>query len=104
MGHFGRGPIRLAWFSLGFPALLLNYFGQGALILSNPEQATQPFYNLAPPWALYPLVFLATLATIIASQAIISGAFSLARNALRTSAFYHIPPQQVFEIGIQLEI
>ena len=94
MGHFGRGPIRLAWFSLVFPALLLNYFGQGALILSNPKQATQPFYNLAPPWALYPLVFLATLATIIASQAIISGAFSLARQAMQLGV---TPPMRVIQ-------
>jgi KUP system potassium uptake protein len=94
MGHFGRGPIRLAWFSLVFPALLLNYFGQGALILSNPEQATQPFYNLAPPWALYPLVFLATLATIIASQAIISGAFSMARQAMQLGVS---PPMRIIQ-------
>ncbi len=83
MGHFGRRPIRFAWFTLVFPALLLNYFGQGALILQNPLEATQPFYHLAPAGALYPLVFLATLATIIASQAIISGAFSLTRQAMQ---------------------
>jgi KUP system potassium uptake protein len=81
MGHFGKRPIRLAWFSLVFPALLLNYFGQGALLLSGSKGITQPFYELAPQWALYPLVLLATVATIIASQAVISGAFSLTRQA-----------------------
>ena len=74
MGHFGQRPIRLAWFALVLPALLLNYFGQGALLLSNPEAAAQPFFLLAPDWALYPLVGLATAAAIIASQALISGA------------------------------
>ncbi len=83
MGHFGRKPISVAWFSLVFPALLLNYFGQGALILSHPEKSFQPFYHLAPSFLLYPLVFLATSATIIASQAVISGAFSLTRQAMQ---------------------
>lgn len=83
MGHFGRAPIRLAWFGYVLPALLLNYFGQGALILTNPSEATEPFYHLAPSWALYPLVTLATLATIIASQAVISGVFSLTRQAIQ---------------------
>ncbi len=83
MGHFGRRPIRLAWFALVLPALLLNYFGQGALILLNPRAATQPFYLMAPSWALMPLVVLATLAAIIASQALISGAFSLTRQAIQ---------------------
>jgi KUP system potassium uptake protein len=83
MGHVGRGPIRRAWFSLVLPALLLNYFGQGALILSNPYEVTHPFYHLAPSWALYPLILLATLATVIASQAIISGVFSLTRQAIQ---------------------
>ncbi|HXF64054.1 MAG TPA: potassium transporter Kup [Caldilineaceae bacterium] len=81
MGHFGPRPIRLAWFTLVLPALLLNYFGQGALLLRRPEAAENPFYLLAPSWALYPLVVLATLATIIASQALISGAFSLTMQA-----------------------
>ncbi|MDP9316829.1 MAG: potassium transporter Kup [Chloroflexota bacterium] len=81
MGHFGRPPIRLAWFVLVLPALLLNYFGQGALLLRNPEAAENSFYLLAPAWALYPLVGLATLATIIASQALISGAFSITMQA-----------------------
>ncbi|WP_246561238.1 potassium transporter Kup [Geobacter grbiciae] len=90
MGHFGRFPIRLAWFALVLPALLLNYFGQAALILLNPGQARQPFFNLAPGWALYPLVVLATLATVIASQAVISGAFSLTRQAVQLGQFPHV--------------
>jgi KUP system potassium uptake protein len=83
MGHFGRRPIRLAWFGLVLPALLLNYFGQGALLLGNPAAAEQPFFLLAPGWALLPLVGLATAAAIIASQALISGAFSLTRQAIQ---------------------
>jgi KUP system potassium uptake protein len=90
MGHFGRFPIRLAWFSLVLPALLLNYFGQAALILLHPEQAHQPFFNLAPGWALYPLVLLATIATVIASQAVISGAFSLTRQAVQLGQCPHV--------------
>ena len=82
MGHFGRRPIRLAWFCLVLPALLLNYFGQGAMLLMNPT-AAQPFFQLAPTWALLPLVGLATCAAIIASQALISGAFSLTRAAIQ---------------------
>jgi KUP system potassium uptake protein len=83
MGHFGLKPIRYAWFGFVFPALLLNYFGQGALLLSHPEALQNPFYLLAPSWALYPLLILATLATVIASQAVISGAFSLTRQAIQ---------------------
>ena len=83
MGHFGKRPIRIAWFGLVLPALLLNYFGQGALLLSNPAAAEQPFFLLAPEWALLPLVGLATAAAIIASQALISGAFSLTRQAIQ---------------------
>jgi KUP system potassium uptake protein len=83
MGHFGRRPIRLAWFGLVLPALLLNYFGQGALLLSDSGAAQQPFFLLAPEWALFPLVGLATAAAIIASQALISGAFSLTRQAIQ---------------------
>ena len=83
MGHFGKRPIRLAWFSLALPALVLNYFGQGALLLINSHAAEQPFFLLAPSWALLPLVILATFAAIIASQALISGAFSLTRQAIQ---------------------
>ena len=83
MGHFGGYPIRLAWYGLVLPALVLNYFGQGALILSNPETAKNPFYLLAPEWMLFPLIVLATMATVIASQAVISGAFSISRQALQ---------------------
>jgi KUP system potassium uptake protein len=83
MGHFGRRPIRLAWFGLVLPALLLNYFGQGALLLLDPTAVSQPFFKLAPSWALFPMVALATLAAIIASQALISGAFSLTRQAIQ---------------------
>ncbi len=83
MGHFGKRPIRLAWVWFVFPALLLNYFGQGALLLRSPEAVQHPFYHLAPDWALYPMVVLATLATVIASQAVISGAYSLTRQAIQ---------------------
>ncbi|UVM06269.1 potassium transporter Kup [Pseudomonas laurylsulfatiphila] len=83
MGHFGRKPIARAWFILVLPALVLNYFGQGALLLGDPEAARNPFYLLAPSWALIPLVGLSTLATVIASQAVISGAFSLTRQAIQ---------------------
>src|SRR3954449_3335787 len=83
MGHFGRRPIRLAWAALVLPALLLNYFGQGALVLTDKSAVENPFFKLAPQWAIYPLVLLATLAAIIASQALISGAFSLTRQAVQ---------------------
>jgi KUP system potassium uptake protein len=83
LGHFGRLPIRIAWFAVALPGLILNYFGQGAAVLAAPEAARHPFYALAPPWAHYPLVALATVATVIASQAIISGAFSLTRQAFQ---------------------
>lgn len=83
MGHFGRRPIRLGWFALVLPALLLNYFGQGALLLRAPTLVDNPFYRLVPSWGVYPMVALATAATIIASQAVISGAFSLTRQAVQ---------------------
>ena len=82
MGHFGARPIRIAWFTVVLPGLLLNYFGQGALLLQNPEAAQNPFYLLGPRWTLYPMVALSTFATVIASQAVISGAFSLTRQAV----------------------
>jgi KUP system potassium uptake protein len=83
MGHFGKKPIRLAWFAFVLPALLLNYFGQGALLLHDPTVAQNPFYRLAPSWGLYPMVVLSTMATVIASQAVISGAFSVTRQAIQ---------------------
>lgn len=83
MGHFGTRPIRLTWFTLVFPALVLNYFGQGALLLVHPEASHHPFYAMMPSWAMVPVVLLATMATIIASQAVISGAFSMTRQAIQ---------------------
>ncbi len=92
MGHFGRRPIRLAWFLFVLPALLLNYFGQGALLIRNPEAVHNPFYMQAPEWALYPLIALATAATIIASQAVITGAFSVTRQAIQLG---YLPRMQI---------
>jgi KUP system potassium uptake protein len=83
MGHFGRRPIRLAWFTVVLPALMLNYLGQGALLLAQPAAATNPFYSLVPSWGLYPMVGVATGAAIVASQALISGSFSLTRQAVQ---------------------
>jgi len=83
MGHFGRRPIRLAWFAVAFPALLLNYFGQGALLLADPTAADNPFYKLVPPVLLYPMVVVSVAAAVVASQALISGAFSLTRQAVQ---------------------
>ncbi|HET7693116.1 MAG TPA: potassium transporter Kup [Gemmatimonadota bacterium] len=105
LGHFGARPIRLNWFGLVGPALLFNYFGQGALVLSNPDAAQNPFYRLAPEWGLYPLLFLATLAAIIASQAVISGAFSLTRQAVQLGylprmAIVHTSARKIGQIYI----
>ncbi|MFO1104999.1 MAG: potassium transporter Kup [Amaricoccus sp.] len=83
MGHFGRGPIRVAWSSLVFPALALNYLGQGSLVLSHPDRVVNPFFLMAPDWALLPLVLLATAATVIASQAVITGAYSITHQAVQ---------------------
>ena len=83
MGHFGKKAVRIGWFSLVAPALVLNYFGQGALLLLRPEAVQNPFYLLVPAWALYPMIVLATAATVIASQAVISGAFSITRQAVQ---------------------
>ena len=83
MGHFGKKPIRVAWIGLVFPALLLNYFGQAAFVLANPAAIKNPFYLMVPQWGLYPMVVLATCATVIASQAVISGAFSMTRQAIQ---------------------
>ncbi len=92
MGHFGKGPIRIAWFSLVFPALILNYFGQGALLIANPKALENPFYLLAPAWALYLMVVLATAATVVASQATISGTYSLTKQAIQLD---YLPRMQV---------
>jgi len=92
MGHFGKKPIRLAWFSIVMPALTLNYFGQGALLLVNPEAVKNPFFMMAPDWALLPLVGLATMATVIASQALISGAFSVTKQVIQLG---YLPRLQV---------
>jgi KUP system potassium uptake protein len=105
MGHFGRRPIRLAWFVIVLPALLLNYFGQGAMLINNPEAAHNPFFRLAPEWALYPLVVLATVAACIASQAVISGAFSLTRQAVQLGFsprvdIVHTSPGEIGQIYI----
>ena len=83
MGHFGKKPIRVAWFSVVMPSLTLNYFGQGALLLNNPDAVKNPFFMMAPDWALLPLVILATAATVIASQALISGAFSVTKQVIQ---------------------
>jgi KUP system potassium uptake protein len=90
MGHFGRRPIRASWFALVFPALILNYLGQGALILDKPSSVSNPFYLLTPSWARIPMVVLATFATVIASQAVISGAFSVSRQAVRLGFLPHL--------------
>ena len=83
LGHFGKRPIRLAWFLVAMPALLLNYFGQGAMLLQEPSKVSNPFYEMAPAWALFPLIALATLATVIASQALITAAFSVTKQAVQ---------------------
>ncbi|MDX1639814.1 MAG: KUP/HAK/KT family potassium transporter, partial [Balneolaceae bacterium] len=97
IGHFGLRPIRLTWFCVVLPSLLLNYFGQGALIISSPETIEHPFFHMIPGWGLYPLVVLATVATIIASQAVISGAFSLTRQAVQLGYFPRLKVEQTSE-------
>ncbi|GGE55202.1 putative potassium transport system protein kup 1 [Streptosporangium jomthongense] len=97
LGHFGITPIRMVWFCFVLPALLLNYFGQGALLLDRPDGPLQPFFHLAPDWALLPLVGLATAATIIASQAVITGAFSLTRQAVQLGFMPRLRVQQTSE-------
>ncbi|PIW09932.1 MAG: potassium transporter Kup [Comamonadaceae bacterium CG17_big_fil_post_rev_8_21_14_2_50_60_13] len=98
MGHFGKKPIRLAWFGVVMPALTLNYFGQGALLLSNPAAVKNPFFMMAPGWALLPLVGLATLATVIASQALITGAFSVTKQVIQLG---YLPRFQVWHTNIK---
>jgi KUP system potassium uptake protein len=100
MGHFGRGPIRLDWFGLVLPALVLNYFGQGALVLAHPEAVDSPFYHLFPDWLLVPMTVLATVATVIASQAVISGAFSLSQQAMQLSLMPRLDVRQTSEEAI----
>ncbi len=100
MGHFGRGPIRLDWFAFVLPALALNYFGQGALVLAHPDAADMPFFKLFPDWALVPVVALATAATVIASQAVISGAFSLSQQAMQLSLLPRLDVRQTSEEAI----
>ncbi len=98
MGHFGRQPIRLAWFTVVMPALTLNYFGQGALLLENPEAVKNPFFLMAPDWALLPLVGLATMATVIASQALITGAYSVTKQVIQLG---YLPRLQVLHTSIK---
>lgn len=107
MGHFGRKPIRIGWSAIVFPGLLLNYYGQGALLLREPTAVENPFYLLAPSWFLYPLVVLATLATVIASQALITGAFSLSRQAVQLGCFprlsiLHTSDREIGQIYVPL--
>ncbi len=92
LGHFGKKPIRMAWFALVMPALLINYFGQGAMLIYTPESVTNPFYLMAPKWALVPLVILATAATVIASQALLSAAFSVSKQAIQMG---YLPRMQI---------
>jgi len=98
MGHFGKRPIRLAWFSIVMPALTLNYFGQGALLLSQPAAVKNPFFMMTPDWALLPLVGLATLATVIASQALITGAFSVTKQVIQLG---YLPRFQVWHTSVK---
>ena len=98
MGHFGKKPIRLAWFSVVMPSLTLNYFGQGALLLSDPSAVANPFFNMAPDWLLLPLVVLATAATVIASQALISGAFSVTKQVVQMG---FLPRLQVLHTSVK---
>ena len=100
MGHFGRGPIQLSWFSLVLPALLLQYFGQGALLLRDASALSNPFYHLAPGWLLYPLIGLATIATVIASQAMLSGAFSISVQAVQLG---YLPPIRIIHTSAEQE-
>ncbi len=98
MGHFGKKPIRLAWFSLVMPALVINYFGQGAMLLAHPENAKNPFYEMAPTWALLPLIGLATAATVIASQALITAAFSVTKQAVQLG---YLPRLRVLHTSVR---
>jgi KUP system potassium uptake protein len=98
LGHFGKRPIRLAWFAVVMPALMLNYFGQGAMLLQHPENVKNPFYEMAPAWALFPLIGLATLATVIASQALITAAFSVTKQAMQLG---YLPRLRVLHTSVR---
>jgi KUP system potassium uptake protein len=98
MGHFGKRPIRLAWFSLAMPALVLNYFGQGAMLLDHPSKVGNPFFEMAPEWALYPLIALATCATVIASQALITAAFSVTKQAIQLG---YLPRMRILHTSVR---
>ncbi|MCX7692267.1 potassium transporter Kup [Tepidimonas taiwanensis] len=98
LGHFGKRPIRLAWFGLVMPALLLNYFGQGAMLLQHPENVSNPFYEMAPTWALVPLIGLATCATVIASQALISAAYSVTKQVVQLG---YLPRQRILHTSVR---
>jgi KUP system potassium uptake protein len=100
MGHFGRNPIRIAWYAFVMPGLLLNYFGQGALLMHNPAAASNPFYLAVPKWGLYPMIVLATAATVIASQAVISGTFSITRQAIQLGFLPRMPVVHTSEAEI----
>ena len=105
MGHFGKRPIRFGWYTVVFPALLLNYFGQGAMLIANPENIDNPFFRMSPTWAVLPLVALATMATVIASQALISGAYSLTMQAVQLGYLPrfdidHTSPREIGQIYI----
>ncbi len=105
MGHFGKGPIRLGWFTIVFPALLMNYYGQGALLIRDPGAIDNPFYRMPPGWATLPMVVLATLATVIASQALISGAYSLTTQAIQLGylprmSVDHTSPREVGQVYV----
>ncbi len=98
LGHFGRRPIRLAWFVVVMPALVLNYFGQGAMLLQHPENVRNPFYEMAPQWALFPLIGLATAATVIASQALITAAFSVTKQAIQLG---YLPRMRIVHTSVR---
>ena len=98
LGHFGKTPIRLAWFAFVWPALVLNYFGQGAMLLVDPAKVSNPFYEMAPEWALFPLIGLATLATVIASQALITAAFSVTKQAMQLG---YVPRLRVLHTSVR---
>ena len=104
LGHFGRGPIRFAWLAVVLPALPINYLGQGALVLANPKAIENPFFLLYPDWALLPMVLLATAATVIASQAVITGAYSLTRQAIQLGLLPRLEIRHTSEIAVRADL